>query len=185
MSTMNFQFFALPQESSQLLEALAAADDLWFVVSDNDRCRQIRLEEMAGGLIDSFERIFIATARPNNDQLEADEVVPAKFGWLLFDVPKQFGKQLFLADFAVKSDWYDEVSKNVVVNKQLARVYRRLRAKLRGSLGSPVWARNIRTGRASPYSDMGISPGAKQWEKEGGELRQCGVENIRFSAHGD
>lgn len=185
MSTKNFQFFALPDELSQMLQALAAADDLWFVVPDNGRYRQMTLDELAGGSIDSFEHLFIATSPPTDDQLEADKVVPGKFGWLQFDIPKRSGKQLFVADFAMKSDWYDEKSKNVLVNTQLARVYRRLRKRLRDLLGSPVWARNVKTGGASAYSDMGISLGAAQWEKEGGELRQCGVENIRFYASGD
>ena len=186
MSTKNFQFFALPDELSQLLQALAAADDLWFVVpDDNSRYRQMSFDELAGGSIDSFDHIFVATSPPTDDQLEAVEVVPGKFGWLQFDIPKRSGKQLFLADFAMKSDWYDEKSKKVLVNTQLARVYRRLRKRLRNLLGSPVWARNIKTGGAAAYSDMGISPGAEHWEKEGGELRQRGVENIRFYASGD
>jgi len=185
MSTKNFQFFALPEEFLQLLQALAEANDLWLVAPDNGRYRQMSLDELAGGSIDSFEHIFIATSPPTDDQLEADEIVPAKFGWLQMDIPKRSGKQLFLADFAMKSDWYDLESKNVLVNTQLARAYRRLRKRLRDLLGSPVWARNVKTGEASAYSDMGISLGAERWEKGGGELRQRGVENIRFYANGD
>ena len=185
MPTKNFQFFALPEEMSQLLHVLTAAEDFWFVALENDSYRQVKLEELTGTSSESIERLFIATAPPSDDQLNASEIVPAKFGWLQIDIPKQSGQQLFLADFAMKSDWYDEKSKNVVVNKQLAPVYRRLRSRLRDSLGSPVWACNVKTGGKSSYSDMGITRGAAQWEKEGGELRQFGVENVRFSARGD
>lgn len=185
MSTKNFQFFARPDECLQLLRALADADDLWLVVSDNDQYRQIGLEELTDRSVDGYEQIFIATSPPSDDQLEAEEVVPAKFGWLHFDIPTESGNLLFLADFALKSDWYDEKSKKIIFNKQLVRVYRKLRSRLRDLLKSPVYARNIKTGGTSRYSDMGFSQGAKQWEQEGGELRQRGVENVRFSACGN
>ena len=184
---MNYQFFARRHELVGILVRLARRHRFWLAAQrtagDLNPLDLKQLESAGTAVLEGYDRIFIAMNPPVSEQLRTATIVPAKYGWLQLDLPREVGSQLFLADFAMKSDWYDKSSKELETNNELPKLYRKLRADFRKEFTSPVWAVNMKTGGISAYSDMGISKLASQWESDGGELRQEGVDNVRFSGN--
>lgn len=82
---------------------------------------------------------------------------------------------------AVKTDWYDADDKQTYENKELERFFKKVKKEFIKNLSSPVFAVNIKTGGSARYKDMGYADSAKEWEEKGGELKQFGVENVKFS----
>lgn len=185
MVTKNFQFFARRSEALGFLKELAQRHELWVILPSAGEHRVLDAAQFAdiqSDAIDNVDRMFIAKEKPARKQLLATEVMPAMSGWMMFRFPIEAGTHLMLGDFSVKSDWFDKETGTNHENRNLPKLYSKLRADLGKRLNSPVWAINIKSGAAAKYPGIGCSRGASQWEAQGNELRQEGVNNVRFSS---
>ena len=93
------------------------------------------------------------------------------------DLPKEEASVLYMSEIGFKSAENDLLSA-----KKLLKTFNAITKPFRKRLTRPVWARNIvHGGEAHAYRDIGHSAGAADWIREGGELMQDGVLNIRYT----
>lgn len=185
MATKNFQFFI---DLSQLMEFLASIVSklgLWLILYRRGREAELvcfSLEDRNHvDRLSNYDCIFISMTEPDINSIDEGEFAPAKYGWLQLDIPKENGNVLYLSDLAVKTDWYDAVEKKTYENKELIKFYNKIKKILKDNLSSPIFAMNTKTGGTATYKDMAYAESAREWEENGGELRQLGVENVKFS----
>ena len=86
-----------------------------------------------------------------------------------------------MSSISIKTEWYDSDLGEVIMDESQLKLYNQLIAKIKPFIKRPVWVYNANGGPARPYRDLGYSDGAKAWLEQGGEVRQEGVANARFS----
>ena len=185
MATKNFQFFVRPAEVTGLLNDLVAKYGLWLIFYAGGQKPKLVVPGSAkasvGMMERGFERVYLSSNEPMISGIDANDFAPARLGWLEFNLPKEDGMTLYLAELAVKSDWFDSDANEIKRDQQLERLYGKIRNALRKELVSPLWAKNIKSQGVSCYKDMAYSKAVADWEKQGHELRQQGVNNVKFS----
>jgi hypothetical protein len=117
--------------------------------------------------------------------LMADDINPrlvpaAELGLVSLDVPRIRDRTLLACQLGAKSDWYDARSAKMRDNREALRLFSTVWKQLGPHLRRPVWARNRRDGASAAYKAISYSPGAEEWVRNGGELRQEGVANVEF-----
>lgn len=185
MATKNFQFFINLEQLVNLLVGIVSKLDLWLILYRRGKQSELVLldsiEDTPIDRISSYDCVFIATTRPDISGIDVGALSPAKHGWLQLDLPKENGETLYLSDLAVKTDWYEVDDNKIHENRGLEKIYNKVKKEIRANLSSPVFAINTKTGRSATYKDMAYASSAKKWEENGGELKQFGVENVKFS----
>lgn len=177
VSTRRIQFFIQPREFDQLVTYWRRKLNLSVLVPQENEL------SISRDLQDYYQDVgfFLAEGIPASLAWNSD-VVPAKLGWIDVIPPMIKGKALLKAQVAYKSDWYDSESEATFRNDALPKLFKTVSKTVREILRYPVWGRN--TAYDTPWEanrDIGYSPGAAEWEVNGGELRQNAVKNILFS----
>ena len=184
MASQNLLFFMRSEELWRIVVELTKKHDLWVMVPDGDFVRALDLTQLeAEGMsaITAPDYVYISAEKPESSHLLID-VAPARLGWVQLNLPKESGHALTLGDIGIKPEWYDDSTGETGTNDELKVLYRTLKTEFKRRITTPVWAQNIKTGGIASYAYIGVSPLAMEWEANGGELRQEGVENLRFSA---
>lgn len=181
-----FSFFIRESEIPGILAQVVGKYDLWIaIVPDRpgDRIWVTNDETKFSALRkNGVERIYLSPHRPDETIDYSTLFAPAQLGWIQFDLPIEDGKRLYLANIGIKSDWFDEGQSKIVRNRELERLFERVRHFLKKKLSTPVWGRNVKIeGSGACLSGLAYSEAAKNWELQGGELRQLAVENVLFS----
>lgn len=108
---------------------------------------------------------------------------PAMWGWLTAEVPRTQGATLYLGSIGGRSDWIDPVSSEIRENKDVLHIFRQVAAFLKQQLSHPAYLIDLHTGQKEPCKGVWYSEGAKAWLRDGGELRQEGVQFTKFTIH--
>jgi hypothetical protein len=180
MSTRNFQVFMTPTEFAEFLEATAT--DMKLRVMDDEFASLSPDAAQLANYIQSGRypaRLYLGRSDSEVAELEGipNDAIPAAQGWVQVDSPFVDGNILFLSDIGSKSDWYQA---GVIREGPGHALYTRITRQLRPQLSSPVTGTNIIYGGVESYPDLHYSRGAAEWQSQGGELRQYGVDNVRF-----
>jgi hypothetical protein len=135
------------------------------------------------GELTNCSQVFLAAHIPKTQVTEDAEINAAKHGWVVASVPRTTNNQLLISRIGARSDWWNSSTGTIVDNNQSIFLFDRIWKLLKSHLMYPVWARNINSGPARPYRDLGYTSGAKQWASAGGRLAQEGVANIVYEIH--
>ena len=178
MGSRSKQALILPDEFADVLREVRASLGWHVLLRDGEKARDVSVETLDDVL--GATRIFLADPRTINVLAFDDDSVPARLGWVLLDVPRSSGDELFVVQIGVRDDWLDKATGTVMRNKdafkRLDKVWKLMAHRLR----FPTVAKNIVTGAEAAYSSIGYTPGAAEWALRGGRLRQEGVANIEF-----
>lgn len=126
--------------------------------------------------------VFLAEGEVAPGSVDPDRIPAGKLGWLEFGMPRIEENTLYLCHFGLKTDWIEEGSRQPIENPRAVRLFERVWAEIRARLHYPVWCYNILDGSstAQPNPSLGFTSGLADWISRGGELRQKGVQNIRY-----
>lgn len=193
MASRSIQFFMRIYEFESLIWEVADQFKLSVIMVrlyknyKLEIAEQLRILIMSDGLTPDW--IFLAAEPPQfnlHNITRTFKLLPGKLGWVKIDVPKEEGKILFLAGVSAKSDWYESKNDQISENPVSIKLFSKIVSHIRKKLHRPVWAYNIRVkgSEPQPYRNIGYSSGTKDWVKQGGELMQWGVHNVRFSLKG-
>lgn len=126
------------------------------------------------------ERLFFTAEPPNAQALATGSRMPARWGWVLTDVPIAEGKTLYLGSLATRTDWQGDDGR-WHTNPIAGLLFRRLKRDLMRHLSHPMWARAAANGVTQRYKTIGYSAGAADWVAHGGVCRQRGVAHVSFA----
>ena len=185
MATRRIHFFMRPAEFSALICEAADKFGLYVIRWGFGRDRRLELAESQNPIVMSdgtpAQRVFLATEQPDPALIDPAHLRPGEWGWIDSDVPREEEDILYIAQMAAKSDWYDAEREQIMENPASLALFRRIVPAFRRRLKRPVWAYSIQGGQPVAYRDIGYSQGAEEWCRRGGQLRQLGVANVRFT----
>lgn len=142
MSTRSIHFFALPDEFSAFVLESAEKHRLWVIRAGYGRNRLIEPAPDGNPVVMSdgapAQWVFLSTEPPDLDTITPERLEPARWGWVDSDVPRTDGNDLYLAQLAAKTDWYDSETKQVYENPASAEIFRKVAPLLRRRLRRPV-----------------------------------------------
>jgi len=188
MTTRSVHYFMRTSEFADLVQEVAR-DQPGFVFVLRRLGAQKRLEVPAepGSIVMSdglpADRVYISKRPVAVDRLDPNDLKPADWGWLLLEVPREQDSTLHVAQVGAKSAWYNERTQEMEENPTSIEIFEAVAPYIRRRLRRPVWAQDARGGTSRAYRNIGFTSGAAQWEESGGELRQLGVSNVRYSLH--
>jgi len=135
------------------------------------------VEDLAGAY-----RVYFTMLPVESGEIASKGLNPAERGCVYIDVPSVKDGALLLVELAARSDWWDEEDKTIKENPVSIQLHGQLSRRLKKLVKRPVWVRNITMPDHPPRLDksVGYTEGAKVWFRNGGELMQRGVLNIRF-----
>jgi hypothetical protein len=197
VATRGLHFFMMPDEFTPLIWQIAETRRLciimeWFGFGMPLEERQHRdvwaIAREPGLLIMPHDvpadRLWLAVEPPRFEVRDLRHLLPGKWGWVMVDVPQFEGHALLMAQVGAKSDWYDREQQQVFENPASLALFPKIATPIRNRLQRPTWAYMVNvpsTGRARAYRDVGYTVGTTEWERSGGELKQRGVENVRYT----
>jgi len=171
--------FILPDELCDLLTELRASLGLSIVLQHKREPHE--LWDGRRDRVLTATRVFLAEATTVNAGALADPDSPARLGWVMVDVPRVDGGQLFSIQAATRGDWFEKTTGAVHENKDALKRFDKVwKDGFASRLGFPMVARNVISGAEAAYSSIGYSAGAAEWWRGGGRLRQRGVDNLEF-----
>ena len=189
MGTGSYDFFITPEESDHYLKEIVKKSGLWLILHNHQKGWEHY--DLCGGpdfkdqvITDGYDQVFFSSSKPSPKDLDSSKPNFPELGWVQYQLPKRENNFLIMASLGYKSDWYNDDYTVHYDNEVMKKLYRKIRPIFKKGLKSPVWAKNIKFGGSSCYRNLGYSDGAAEWEKNGGELCQLGVGNIRFSTVG-
>lgn len=182
MATESIQFFMRRDEFRELIGRLRDRLQLYVILHRSDSSA---LELARSGLSfgEEFESdtLYLSSSEPARDTLlDLHEPNPAAWGWVEVDVPVESASVLYLAQAGTKVEWYDPSCDSVRKNAEGLKLFRAIAKEFRSVLSGPVWAENVVYGGRTAYPSIRYSPGAAEFARSGGELRQRDVDNVRF-----
>lgn len=156
-----------------------------FIVSER-RCRPFTLQQLQAEdfcehkIPTGSGRLFIARERIDLANEEIARTGLTAGGLIVLRLPIYDGPILFLASISVRTSWYDSQVGDVVSHDSSLPLYRPIISRIRKRLSRPMWAYGVQGGPARMYRDLGYSQGVVEWLRQGGDIRQEGVANVRF-----
>ena len=184
MATRSIQFFMRPSEFSEAVWEAAARHGLTVILLRYGKNRHFEIAEPGSVLMsdgDPPDELYFAAQRPDLTRVHPQHKRPGEWGWVNSGVPSEEDNILYEAQMAAKSDWWDREKRQVLENPESLELFRKVAPAFRKRLKRPLWVHNVRGGKGRAYRDIGYSAGVTEWVEHGGELRQRGVANIRFS----
>jgi hypothetical protein len=186
--TRYLQFFMHPSEFWPLFWEMVSAKGLYVIFVRLGPNRKLQIVDIPNTTVMSDglapEWIFVATVRPEINTLDANDLHTAEWGWVQIDVPRAKDGVLLLSTLAGKSELYDAISNQKIVNNDVTKIFDRVARFLKKRLMRPVWARNVIDDKAQRYNQIWYSSGAADWHRSGGVLQQEGVDNVVFTIQG-
>lgn len=181
MTTRDKAFFMRKWEFVECIPAIVNSLSLTPILYSGPKIPFALWDPMDEAQLQDARRMYLAE-KPSTDleELDPNGFIPAKLRWVLCDIPRERGEELFLCTLAIKTDWLDPVSGDLYENRDLLKLHSRIWKELKKNLMFPMWAKNIATGAAARQPALGYSKGAEQWHTSGGKLVQEGVLNVRF-----
>jgi hypothetical protein len=182
--TRNLQFFMRPAEFSALAWDLAERLQLDLILWHRRPVPSFHVLRPGENLCDSRtsarQQMFISKKGFDPELADPNHPYPARLGWVMCDLPQEVRNQLLLCQLGAKSHYLEPSTGETCENDESIRLFKQLASRIRKNLRYPVWARNIRTGGTAEYRSIGFSPGTEDWVRDGGELSQLDVDNVRF-----
>jgi hypothetical protein len=185
MSSRRTDFFMTLDEFVKFLNQSAKlAKFIMISKRDHDRGlhRPISTTELSNQeYVDTNPYLFILSISDENPSDIVARLTASNISPIVCQPPRMRGNSLILSSISIKTQWYDARSGNMVTDNSQTRLYSRLVTSIRKILNRPMWAYNVHVGTARLYRDLGYSVGAESWLANGGDLRQDGVDNVRFA----
>lgn len=189
MGTGSYDFFITPEESDHYLKEVIKKTGLWLILHSYQK--GWGHYDLCGGpdytdqvITKGYDQVFFSSSKTSSKGLDSSRPNFPELGWVQYILPKRENKCLYHASLGYKSDWYDDDYSIRYENEGMEKVYKKIRTIFKKGMKSPVWSKNIKFGGSECHNNIGFSDGAAEWEKNGGELCQLGVGNIRFSTVG-
>jgi len=171
--------FVMPGEFSELLRH--AADELGLdVILYRGPSARLERWDGRGETLATAGRVYVAAAPAAFEAEDPARLRPGELGWVQLDVPRVENRDLIGTQVAAKSDWFDAAQRKIIEAPAALKLFDGLWRKWKKQFTFGVSARNVKHGGESLYPSIGFSAGAAQWAKQGGGLRQQGVDNIVF-----
>lgn len=186
MATRSTQFFITTAELESLVREVANELGLTVILSRRDPQPKLEIADQSQGfkMADGqlADQLFLSMAEPDLTTIDVANLRPGELGWVQLDAPREIGNTLYLVQMAAKSDWFNDKEQHLSENPAALALYAKFLPHLRRDLKSPCWGWNIKEdSEPQEYPNVRYTKGAKAWEQRGGELRQEGVKNVRFS----
>ena len=185
MATSTIQFFSTLEEWVTIVQSVVA--DLHLsVFLYREGTKSDRPIKCSSGItvqeINDFGASCLFLAQPNVDinRIDPDHIQAGQLGLVYIRLPYIDGQTLFMGSIAVKTDWFDRSTNQVLVNDGLMPLFRKIKPYVIKNMMSPVLVVNIVTGASAEYAAIKYTKGAKAFNENGGELMQLGVKNLRF-----
>lgn len=172
MATREMRFFAIPQEFIDMLNEIILSLNLNAIFAirmtgSKTKILGIPLDLNTLKELDAFD-IFL-TDKKIEDGILVDDINRAKEGWVQVVLPKEHQGKLFKGDIAIRTDWYDEQTKNIYDNKENLKLFDKIARRLKKHFKYPLIGYDIRSGASCIYQ-IGYTEAVKRFLKEGGEL---------------
>lgn len=169
------QFFGTPLEVADLLVAASSDLDLVVYARPSDSIEEARPADVASGL-DGCRRLI--GKRSSAVATEFDWGHPARFGFVLLDLPVAVDGTLFMASLQSTNSWVIDGVRHT--SPESPTLHRQLETEIRREAIHPARVSNDRTGASGLYDQIRVTEGALRFVAAGGTLRQEGVGNLRF-----
>jgi hypothetical protein len=124
--------------------------------------------------------LYLSSNEPVLTAVDFRNVRLGEIGWISCDVPGLDGGILYESQLGARSDWFDLTAQIVREGGASIASFNRVAPRFRRQLSRPLWAFSTLNDVGRAYASIGYSAGAAEWARRGGELRQLGVDNIRF-----
>jgi hypothetical protein len=183
MATSTIQFFSTLEEWVTIVQSVVA--DLHLSVFLYSNVANNAIKQSSGITvqeINDFGASCLFLAQPNVDisQIDPKHIQAGQLGLIDIRSPYIDGQTLFIGSIAVKTDWFDRPTNQVLVNDRLMPLFRKIKPYIVKNMMPPVLAVNIVTGASAEYAAIKYTKGTKAFNENGGELMQLGVKNLRF-----
>jgi hypothetical protein len=184
MASRGFQYFMQPVEYLSLIQEIATQLELKLWLISTGVKRDIELVTGHASLLTSTKKpvYWIGLSREQGElpSVFSSPLQPAKWGWVLAEVPRLQDNILYIAQLSAKSDWVDLNSGQYNENHTSFELFRAIRARWQSKLFRPVYIESIESGSIDICKGVWYSAGVIEWNRNGGQLRQEGVLNTRF-----
>jgi len=161
--------------------AQKTATELSLVVLLDAYRKRLPFERWNGDIakLAGADEVYFSMTAVELGVLYHNDVNPAERGWVYIDVPRVKDGALLLVELAARSDWWEDGM--VKENPESIPLHGKLSRRLKKLVKYPTWFRGVRPPTdATLCRDVGYTEGAKAWYRNGGELMQDGVLNVRF-----
>jgi hypothetical protein len=183
MATSTVQFFSTIEELVTILQNVVADLHLSVFLYRGGDKRAIKYStNITVQEIKDFgaSRLYLAEPSVGINHIDSNDISTGKLGLIQVTLPCLSDQILFMADIGVKTDWFDSVTKERLINDRLMPLFKKVKRYIVKNMMSPVLVINIVTGSNAKYSDIKYTKAAKFFNENGGELMQEGVNNLRF-----
>ena len=174
------QFFSTRNEALALLGRALELREGVLLEPGRTGLSLVSTEDLRRRPADEPARIFAAESEPLPEAMRGASPQPGRWGWVQIDLPVERGGTLLLGTMGAKSSWLETKTGLQRRNESAFRLFNRLAKDMLGGLRTGVRARNMRSGAEDIAKGVQFSFGAEKWVREGGLLRQEGVDNIEF-----
>jgi hypothetical protein len=174
------QFFVTRNEVLALLGSALEQRQGVLLEAGRSGLSPVSSEDLRKRPADEPIQIFAAESEPPPEAMRGTSPQPGRWGWVQIDLPVENGRTLLLGTIAAKSEWVDGETGLVSRNRSTSTLFNRLAKEMLGGLRTGMRARNVKSGAEDVVKGVQFSSGAEEWVREGGLLRQEGVDNIEY-----
>ena len=178
MSTRSRVVFITREEftdiMAEVMEKFSLAGILWFP----NKCFEYWDQTVEG--LSTARSLFLSENEHSLEELDPKRPSPGKLGWVQMDIPRIINGNLLRCQFGAKSDWYDLEKEALLEDKTSIELFNKIWRFIRRKFKNPVAINNIAYEVSNTYRDLYYSQGAETWYKNGGGLRQEGLDNLIY-----
>jgi hypothetical protein len=184
MTSRTLQYFMLPSETAKITQEVVEHLGLhaWLISGGTTKYIEVAAHPISLFTSNNMPVYWVALSETQGDlpPTFTGQLVPAKWGWILVEIPRQKEDILYLAQMSAKSDWYDSVSKQIHDNNVPFNLFRMAKNVFERHLLRPVYIREVGSEKSRVCKGLCYSRGIIELVRSGTKLRQEGVEHTEF-----
>jgi hypothetical protein len=185
MTSRALQYFMQPSECLALIHMVIDQLHLesWLISAGVTKHVELVLTKPSLTMSNNRPVYWIGLSRTCGglDPCFSGRLMPGAWGWVLVEIPRRSDNALYLAQMSAKSDWIDPESGEARNDKTSIDLFHAISKIFKSQLRHPAWIQDPYSGNAVPCKGVWYSKGAIDWEQQGIELRQEGVQNTLFT----